>query len=333
MNIKFQCAQCGHKMKAVEKYAGRSIDCAGCGSSIVVPATHGVAAVSRANKTENDLEIFDDVDEELFEPPLKNSATNKPGVSRLGKKPAGDGSVGKVTKVKATKAPKSPGQGPAVGWPVVAGVCASMLFFLFGGVYFFINSGSLVGNLKSAGGLKAPETFVAFRHDNWVNLEYPEGFEIKSGGGTGGAPAWIRIESSGISIQVREDHAGEAIGDIAQAGQGGGVVDPAAMGADAAFDPEMDLSAVGAVHRFLLMKVEPEYTNYQEQPAREATAKMGEARYSTFTASGTFGGSIYGLRGTVVSGPDAIKIIATCNKRQWEAYKGAFVRIVESISR
>lgn len=48
MSISFNCPACGKKVKAKEKYAGRQVQCPGCGADIGVPALDPVAAPSSA---------------------------------------------------------------------------------------------------------------------------------------------------------------------------------------------------------------------------------------------------------------------------------------------
>src|SRR5512146_2340419 len=45
--IRFQCHQCGKKLKAPEEYAGRAVQCTGCGSVQAVPAVEAPPAETR----------------------------------------------------------------------------------------------------------------------------------------------------------------------------------------------------------------------------------------------------------------------------------------------
>ncbi len=320
MSIKFKCGLCDHKMKAGEKYIGRKIDCPNCGGSIEVPKQTGKKApVSFTD--EDDVEFFDE-DDEAFE----TAKFSTPKTSKL-KKPATTGE--RVERVRGKKpSGKKKEEDKTPSWVLVGVICGSLMMFLMMGVGIFMFGGSFASGLDKMGQVKAPETFEHFHHEHWVGIDYPTGFKVTSGGGTGGLPAWIKIEGEGgVQMQVREDHAAEAIGDIAQASPAGPIVVDGALPVNAG---PSDLDPVASVHSFLKLKVEPEYSGYEEQPMVPAKAKMGDARYSEFTASGMVG-KTYGLRGTVLAGPNAVKIIATCSKRQYEAYKPVFVKMLESV--
>ncbi len=323
MSIRFKCGLCGHKMKADEKYSGRKIQCQNCDGVLTIPKMSGKVAEPK-EEVEDDVDLFDEDDA----PTTKVSTTR---TTRL-KRPSAQATSGeRATKVKAKKSSsgKKEKEQSTPSWLIVGVICGSLACFLVVGVGIFMMGGNLASSLNAMGQVKAPETFEHFHHEHWVGVDYPTGFEVTSGGGTGGSPAWIKVKGDGgIEVQIREDHAAEAIGDIAQASPGGMV------GVDGGM-PEgpSDLDPVASVHTFLKMKVEPEFSGYEEQRMVPAKAKLGDARYSDFTASTMMGGKIYGLRGTVLSGPQAVKLIFTCNKRQWDAYHPVFVKMVESVSR
>lgn len=159
-------------------------------------------------------------------------------------------------------------------------------------------------------------------HGNF-SIDHPEDWSVSGGGGTGGVPPWARFESDDAYFQVRASPSGAAVGDIS--GAGGGM-----------FSDELpeDLEPVAQVHNFQKMKIEVDYSDYDETPGIKIEPPYGEGRLSTFTGGeGLLGSSVKGYRATFIGTNFQFNIIAKCPEDQWDQYEATFKKMIDSLGR
>jgi len=96
-----------------------------------------------------------------------------------------------------------------------------------------------------------------------------------------------------------------------------------------------DSKPIARVHEYQRQKFADELSNYKEfgEPETIDTG-WGEGRLSTYTASGSFGSSIYGYRITLITSKYQWNVTCQCpTKREFDAYKDVFRRVVSSTGR
>lgn len=178
---------------------------------------------------------------------------------------------------------------------------------------------------EHAAAMALPTEFKKFTHKHGnLAADYPAGWILKSGGGTGGVPNWVSFENEiqEVKITVRGSMSGTSMSDIATSG--GGI--PIDLGGDV---PD-DLAPVAGVHQFQKDKISAEYNAYEESEPRKIDSGFGEGRISDFTAKNTFS-SEYGVRATLIANQYQYNVICTCPKSRLEEYKPVFEKIISSI--
>ena len=172
-----------------------------------------------------------------------------------------------------------------------------------------------------------PGKLVSYKHPerSAFALDVPDNWTTGSeGGGQGGRPAFATFEGPGGEVQVRQSLGGSAIGDAANAGG-----NQLAPGEEL---PE-ELTAIYAQHEAVKGQIESNFSNYQEIGGENFDARGGPGRRSTFTASGTLGGAITGLRGTVRVGNETYTVLMQCAPRDFPTMKPVFEQMLESMGR
>jgi hypothetical protein len=172
------------------------------------------------------------------------------------------------------------------------------------------------------GSVPAPKQFVKFDSpDGRWSCEYPKGWESEGGGKPDSPNSWGRFTSGGAEIHITADFAGSLFGDIAKA-------TGAAMGPDAE-------APVAKVHPMGARAMKEEFNNYKEREPKAFQSKRGggEGRRSTFTASQSLGGQVFGYRATLLAGDRRITIVCSCPSTNWKALRPAFERVIESVGR
>ncbi|MFO1095277.1 MAG: hypothetical protein U0992_18525 [Planctomycetaceae bacterium] len=154
-----------------------------------------------------------------------------------------------------------------------------------------------------------PLTYSEHAHkEGNFKFDYPNGWEVASGGGTGGVPPWGTFSKDDVSVDIRADLKGASIADIANAG---------ANQSTEELPPE--LSPVAKVHQFQHdVKYKIEYDDFEETPGGFYDVPFGRGWLSEFTASeGAFGGKIHGYRLTLLGGMHQFNVICKCQEKNW----------------
>ena len=168
----------------------------------------------------------------------------------------------------------------------------------------------------------APSTYAAYNSPGGTfALEYPEGWEADGGGKRG--LEWAKFKSGPAAIHVDTGVAGSLMGDIA--GSLGG-------SEEGALAPELE--PVHDVHLAGLEAAEREYSGYKEvgEPA-VLDVRLGPARRSEFTASGTFGGGLHGYRSTILGHDKSVHVVCFCPEGDWKTLQPAFDHVLSTLRR
>jgi hypothetical protein len=169
------------------------------------------------------------------------------------------------------------------------------------------------------GSVPAPTAFKEYGSPSGrFACEYPEGWEATGAGKPDSPNSWAKFTKGSAEIQVEADLAGSLYADMARAG--GGMTGE---------NPE---PPVAKIHPMALRQMKEDYSNYDEREAKTVQSKgLGEGRRSTFTATQSLGGKIYGYRATFISGDRRITVICKSPATNWQALKPAFERVIGSI--
>ncbi len=168
------------------------------------------------------------------------------------------------------------------------------------------------------GNVPAPRNFKPFLDGGGKFVcDAPEGWETASGGKPDSPNSFAKFTSGSALISVNADFGGSLFGDIARATGGQG--------------PDAE-APVARVHPMGERHMKEDYSDYKERDAKPFQSKgLGEGRRSTFTASQTIGGKVFGYRATLLSGDRRIEVITVCPATNWQALKPAFERVINSL--
>src|SRR5262245_26606414 len=235
MPVLVQC-DCGKSLQAPDKAAGKAVRCPECGGAVKVPA----------RKSEPVEEVEDDFSD-LEPAPTRRAA---PSAQKM------PGAVLKSTKKKGKPAPQAPEPGvPKWVWGVLI-----VVGFSIGAVGGFLGVSALIGALAAKSAVDAqPEQLTFSQHannDGGFKFDYPNGWEVASGGGTGGVPPWGSFAKDDVDVSIRADLKGAAIADMANAGAN-----------TSTEEPPPEFSPVAKVHKFQHeVKYSLEYDDFEETP-------------------------------------------------------------------
>jgi hypothetical protein len=293
------CPHCGAKHKLPDdSKVGKKIRCRECEEPFVVEAEEA-PAVKRAGKSGGG-----GLDAKGLPPRSKAKSKTK-------KKSA-------TAEKDAPKKPKRKSKSSAGNSPALIGlICVLALGLLIGIPLLFFGGDEP---------MKAPESYAKFQHptQNTFQCEYPEGWTVDSGGGSGQA-VWSKFETGDVKIRVRSSISASAVGDIA-ASLGGGPLNP---GEEL---PE-ELAPVAQVHELMRDQFAGDYKEYQESPPTKSETGFGDTRISEFTAKEGFGSKIRGLRASMLGTNLQYTVICDCLEEDWEVCRPIFERVIKSMSR
>lgn len=181
---------------------------------------------------------------------------------------------------------------------------------------------SSLGCGGSSGSVAVPKWFTKYNSaDGTFAVRYPEGWEAD--GKAGKRVAWARFESGGAKISVRADAKASLMDDAA----GGRAADREA--------PSPEYAPVHNIHEMGLDRAPDEYGDYQETPAgtQVLDCPLGPARFSEFTGTAGFAGSIHGYRATVIGHKMGVHVICICPESDWAVMKPAFDHVLGTLAR
>ncbi len=330
-----RCPDCAKGLKLKPSAAGKTVKCPACGAGVRVPEGEGPAgdgpaggkSASRSGgkarrkrpaspppapaRSGNSGELFTGLDLADYG---HKSGSQKALPDRVNKGPLTD-----EIRIPGGDAPKKKEEPPAP-LPVVLGIVGGsvLLLALAGGGVFLALSGS-----KPA---EPPGELARFEHPQprTFAIDVPSNWEVvKADGGTGGRPAFATIEGPGAEVQIRQSLSGSAIGDIAGAG---GAAQLAPGG-----ETSEELTPIYTQHEMVKSQSESNFSDYQEVGGENFNNDAG--RRSTFTASGSFGGKVTGLRGTVRVGNETYTVLMQCDPRDLPVMKPVFEKMLDSMGR
>lgn len=352
MPIVFQC-ECGHALSAKDEYAGRKTKCPSCGSIQQIPANDGAAAV----KPKSGRSVAESGGQRAVatsgKPATKSSASKSGGKYAIDLDPADRPESGEIAafarKGKLQAAPPPPRSGgggnrspsssadtdgsrsTAAMQPVNSSPPPVALMLVGLTVVLAICGVAVLGILVMKGGSGGPAVAAApvelkfashYMGDVPLRFDFPEGWELKSGGGSGSTPPWAEFTHSGVKVRLRASQSGTAVMDLSG---GAGAVDNNTPDA---------LRPAAQVHAYQgETYYKTEYEKFVDQPSVRIDSKFGEGRISDFTASaGAFGGQVAGTRATVLTVTWQYNITMTAPPAKHAQYRPVIERMVKSLS-
>lgn len=183
----------------------------------------------------------------------------------------------------------------------------------------------------------APTRFAAYSAaDKSFVCESPDGW-AKQGSAAHGIMSGALFKNGPASINITSDLMGSLMGDMAAAGSGIAGSVPAGMenlvpGMEQALK-EARKPPVEKVHEMGKKRIAGEFKTYEEQPAKPFPSKIGDARYSEFTADGGWRvGKVRGYRVTMLGGERSVTVICQCPEENWPTLQKSFARVIGSIA-
>ena len=296
------CPLCGEKYKlADESKVGKKTRCRECGEPFVIkPARSGTgkSPARSSAKAGGGARTPAGMPPRAVGLKSKSKSKKKPKEAPAGKK-------------KPRKKKSSAGKSPAL----VGGICVLVLALLVGVPMLFSGDEPM----------QPPESYAKFTHqtNSEFKCEYPEGWTVDSGGASG-KPVWAKFSTDEVNIRVRSSMGASAVGDIA-----GSLAGPPTG------DEELDeaLAPVAQVHELMKEQFAEEYSDYQENQPQKIETGFGDTRVSEFTASGSFGSKIRGMRASMLGMNLQFTVICDCPEEDWDVCKAIFDRVIKSMSR
>ncbi len=306
MSIKFRCT-CGKVYKVKDSLAGRKTVCKGCGKKLRIPggapADGAQAAVAAGDSFEFSNDLPDRSPAGAAPPPLV-------AVKRKRRKPAAETSRDAREPSARRKT------------MLIAGLALFGLLGVGGIAFVVISSGD--GGGASPSEPEAPQVYSTFAsQEGHFKCEFPDGWEAKEGGGTGGMPPWARFKDGTATISMKASQSGSAISDIAGASQAPGGLE----------EMDDDLTPIARVHDFQQGIVKHNYSDFEEQPGKNIEIPWGEVRISEFTGGeGLLGSKVQGYRVTLTGVQWQFNMLCTCPERDWDHYQPIFDHVIHTVS-
>lgn len=326
-----RCPRCKSTFKVIaEKVAGKKLRCASCQQAFRVPTSAApVSAKSSGGKSkpsdevedyEGVVEVVDDGDDEWggdfslddfdeIEGPVSSRRPSRALPAQVGRKKS------EPARQKDDGDEKPAGMSGQTKM-LVAGIAAGGLFLVGGLVLGVV----LLLPKLSGSKIEAPTQFEEFREKNFPFAieNVPSGWEKEFGGGDSGRAAWARFTKGRAKISIRESLKGSLVG---------GQPNMQDKGAE-------ELEPVAGVHMFQRRFIEEDYGSFDEGPPQKLITKFGNIRRSVFTATGKgpFGAKLKGYRATLLSNITSYNVICECSETDFDVYKAAFEKAIDSIT-
>jgi hypothetical protein len=184
----------------------------------------------------------------------------------------------------------------------------------------------------------APKAFKKFSTPgNAFTGQGPENWKRTRQAGMGGTMGEVRFRDGDAEIVVSDDLFGSLMGDIAAASdaQLQNIVGslPGNMGESMAGSNEPPIEKL---HK-TLNEAKEMFEDYEEQPMQKVTNKIGEGRFSEFTArrkSGAMGkgSKVKGWRATFLNTEKHLTVICSCPEADWTILKPSFEKVIMSLA-
>ncbi len=322
MAILFQC-NCGQKYSIKEELAGKKTSCKVCGKILRIPdVVKSTRTKSKPVQPEPDEDVWDDDFEELdfLVPPKKRKSSDLPSSKKS--KTGG--------KKRKDAEPDSESGGVSTGL-IIAMVAGAAAVFIGGIVFLVMNMkggagiqavadvGEVAEPEGGGGGAAAPALpkLKEVRNDlAGFAINFPDGWEVRTGGGSGGIPPFASARNGSILLSVKADpHATVLFTNNINVTEGA---------------PNLEDHPVHSAHRLVKMKIEAEYDSYEETEPKRITSAFGEGRVCTFTAKEGFFSTSKGLRATYLSSAWCLKVICKCPSGEFAENEAMFRSVIES---
>ena len=297
--------------------------CPNCGKRFRFPDDSKVGKKIRCKECEEPfvVEPLGEADKPTRKPKREKSAGGLPprtvGVKPKPKKksrPASDEASPKKRKSPPKKKQKLTSSPAFIG-----GICTLVLALLIG-VPFLVS-----GDDKP---MEPPASYTTFQHEvnNAFKCDLPAGWNVKAGGKAGSVISAV-FEFEDVKVRIRSSMGASAIGDIA--GSMGGDI----LGGAGGLELDEDLTPIANVHEMMHDQYAADYSDYKEQPPQKIETGFGDTRMSEFTASGSWGSTIRGVRASMLGRDLQWTVICDCPEKDWAVCQPIFERIVKSMSR
>lgn len=302
--IQFSC-DCGQKLKVDDKYAGKKIRCPKCKEVAVVPADEDLAAAISSTEPTRKMRSPDSAEFDFKSLPKLKALDDLVDLEDDDESEEGDEDSGPVAAPPAS----------SKIFQVLAVFCA--LIGLSGAVGAgMVLIPPVMKGVKA--GEEMPQEFEVFSVDEGFSfsIEYPKGWTLESGGGSGGKQDWVKITHGSIVIDFRTSTAGAAIA-------GYGVQNPNQQASE--------LEPVHEVHRFFKEHLQAEDSSYEEEDPDFVRTGFGSSRLSVFTSGGFFG-KRFGYRLTALGSNDQWTGNAYCSsQRKFDQYRDLLRKVMLSV--
>ncbi len=313
MPIQFQC-DCGQKYSVKEEFAGKKTSCRQCGEVVQIPnpaksTRPKPKAKPKPAEDEWDETAFEEEEDEDFEAAIKPK-----------EKKAGASLPIKKSKGKSKKQRTDQPDGVPTG--MIIAMVAGAAVVLLGGIGFLTMNIKGEGAQVAGGGAAvaaAVPKLAEVRNDlgNFA-IAFPDGWDIKTGGGSGGMPPFATAESGSIYLSVKSDQHATALLTTSQN-----------------FDSEnsrLEDFPVHRAHELVKVKLEAEFDAYEETAPKLISTKYGDGRISEFTAQEGLFSKTKGLRATFLSNAWCLKITCKCPQKEFPKNEALFCKVIESFS-
>lgn len=170
-------------------------------------------------------------------------------------------------------------------------------------------------------GIEPPETYVVYKDQigGDFHVDFPKGWTVEAGG-RGKSNPWAKFKKGSATIQVKTSTGASILGDTA----GGRNPDE---------DIPDELTAVAQIHTLMKDQYAGDFTGYEEQPAIMIKTGMGDGQLSEFTASGSWGSKLKGMRLTCLGLKYQFTVLCDCSESDWAVCRPIFEHVVKSLSR
>jgi len=158
--------------------------------------------------------------------------------------------------------------------------------------------------------------------------ESPTGWQMTSAA-SGAIQSGALFQSQAARIDITSDLQGSLMGDVARSANASmSNLEGMVSGLQVKQKP-----AIETVHDMGKKELEGKYKEYQEGPGKTYDSKMGEARFSEYTADGgMLVGKLHGFRVTMLGGERRIHVFTHCQETDWPKLKPCFSRVINSIA-
>lgn len=260
--------------------------------------------------SDDEVEVLEEFDDDFDEEPVVKSKKNKKKKSREDDDDAG------ATKSKKGK----PKRDSSSNLPLILGGVGAAVLVV--GMIAFVAFSGVLSSVGKGGKVTLPAEYEEFANsDIYFRCQVPKGWEAESKGGSGNIPPTVKIEKGRVKIMYRSSLSGAAMQDMAQAGAN-----------SATGELSDDQKPVYKVHEYQYQKFKAETPDHKESGAPEMIKTgWGEGCMSEFTSTASFGKRVFGYRVTLLTTQYQWNVVCTCpTKKEFEAYKPVFRRIIES---